>query len=62
MIDWDIIKIAGVLYIIIALMLTGIAYSIVLMINVSFNGFGGFGLFFTSIYWGAVFIVALVEN
>lgn len=62
MIDWDIIKIAGVLYIIIALMLTGIAYSISLMPNVSFNEFRGFGLFFTSIYWGAGFIVALLEN
>lgn len=62
MINWDIIKIAGVLYIIIALILIGIVYSISLMINVSLYGFWVVGLFFTSIYWGAGFTVALFEN
>ena len=62
MINWDIIKVAGVLYIIIALILIGVAYSISLMINVSFNEFRGVGLFFTSIYWGAGFTAALLEN
>lgn len=62
MINWDIIKFMGVFYIILALMLTGIAYSISLMANVSFNGFWGVGLFFTSIYWGIVSLTALLEN
>lgn len=61
MIDWDIMKIVGVVYLILALTLIGIFYSISLVIDMSAYNFWAVGLFFTSIYWGAGFLVAIFE-
>lgn len=62
MIDWDIIKAMGVVYVIIATMITGVSYSISLMSNISFEGFWNVGLFVSSVYWGVVFLISIFEN
>ncbi|MDU6995990.1 MAG: hypothetical protein E6356_14105 [Terrisporobacter othiniensis] len=63
MINWDFIKGMGVLYIILALMILGISFSISMISNLLIdNVFWGCCLAASSIYWGITFFTAVFEN
>lgn len=63
MIDWDFIKGMGVIYIIIALMILGLGFSLSMMSNLPIdNVFWACCLGASSMYWGLTFLVAIFEN
>lgn len=60
MIDWNFIKGMGIFYIIIALMILGVSFSISMMSNLPIdNVFWGCCLGVSSIYWGLVFLTSI---
>lgn len=60
MIDWYFIKGMGVIYIILALMILGMSFSISMMANLPIdNVFWGCCIFASSGYWGLVFLTAI---
>lgn len=60
MIDWDFIKGMGVIYIILALMILGMSFSISMMANLPIdNVFWRFCIFTSCGYWILVFLTAI---